>query len=106
MSLRTSHPVAAHTHPPPRGAAVFWDQRIPHANARTNAASEPRRVIYGGFLPRVPLNERYAAEQLRRYELGLPQPDFWLEEDSSPGPAPEPPAPLAKLPEHAQRLLM
>lgn len=36
-------------------------------------------MIYGGFLPRVPLNQVYANEQLRRMRLGLPQSDFWME---------------------------
>ena len=35
------------------GCAVFWDQRIPHANARFNRGPAAREVIYGGWLPRV-----------------------------------------------------
>lgn len=69
--------------PVPAGAAVFWDQRIPHANARHNYSDQPREVIYGGFLPRVPANEVYAREQARRMRQRLPQPDFWLGEEST-----------------------
>ena len=63
--------------PVPAGAAVFWDQRIPHANARRNQKSECRRVVYGGFLPRVPRNEAFLKEQRRRLIAGEPQADFW-----------------------------
>lgn len=63
----------------PEGAAVFWDQRIPHANSRSNLSDRTRRVIYGGFLPKVPLNDRYSIEQRRRMRAGLPQSDFWME---------------------------
>lgn len=69
--------------PVPAGAAVIWDQRIPHANARYNRSDVPRSVVYGGWLPRVPCNEAYAEEQLRRFKLLLPQVDFWLEEGSA-----------------------
>eukprot|EP00940_MAST-03C_sp_MAST-3C-sp2_P001431 g1431.t1 len=62
----------------PAGAAVFWDQRIVHANSLRNAGNEPRAVVYGGFLPRVPRNIAYAQEQLRRARAYLPQCDFWL----------------------------
>lgn len=75
--------------PVPAGAAVFWDQRIPHANARHNTASVPRAVIYGGFLPRTELNAAYAREQLRRFHLRLPQPDFWMEEKTAAPPTGE-----------------
>ena len=72
------------THIPiPAGAAVFWDQRLPHANARHNQASVPRRVVYGGFLPRVPRNIPYVQEQLRRFLRRVAQVDFWIEGDGS-----------------------
>jgi ectoine hydroxylase-related dioxygenase (phytanoyl-CoA dioxygenase family) len=69
--------------PVPAGAAVFWDQRLPHANARWNKGKEPRSVVYGGFLPRgkgIFINQAYAKEQLRRLKEGRAQPDFWLHE--------------------------
>ena len=70
------------THVPvPSGAAVFWDQRLPHANSRRNKGSKSRCVVYGGFLPRgkgIELNEAYAKEQLRRLKEGRPQTDFWM----------------------------
>ena len=72
--------------PVPAGAAVFWDQRVPHANARRNTKHEARAVAYGGFLPRTRLNDAYATEQRRRFLLGEPQPDFWT--DGPPPPAP------------------
>lgn len=64
----------------PPGAAVFWDRRIPHANARANAASTPRQVIYGGYLPRGPaVNRAYVRAQLDRIRAGGEMPDdFWL----------------------------
>lgn len=62
----------------PAGAAVFWDQRIPHANAYQNQSNVPREVVYGGFLPRgIKMNDDYAREQWRRFLLDHPQPDFW-----------------------------
>ena len=62
----------------PAGAAVFWDQRIPHANAYKNEGNEAREVVYGGFLPRgIDINDRYAEEQRRRFITGRPQTDFW-----------------------------
>ena len=69
--------------PVPAGAAVFWDQRLPHANAKQNKGKEPRSVVYGGFLPRgkgIGINRAYAEEQLRRLKEGRAQPDFWLRE--------------------------
>lgn len=55
------------------------DYRIPHANARYNHAEQPRAVVYIGLLPAVPVNERYAAEQLRRYREGKVPTDQWHE---------------------------
>jgi hypothetical protein len=63
------------------GEAVFWDQRIPHSNSRRNTSDIPREVIYGGFLPRIPRNDTFAVEQLRRMKRLLPQVDFWIETD-------------------------
>ena len=67
--------------PVPRaGSAVFWDQRVPHANSRRHLGRRAREVVCGGYLPRVGANERYVREQLRRFRLALPPSDFWLEE--------------------------
>ncbi|KAJ1448567.1 hypothetical protein M885DRAFT_538708 [Pelagophyceae sp. CCMP2097] len=69
--------------PIPTGAAIFWDQRLPHANALRNTAG-PRLVLYGGFLPRgVPCNDAYAKEQLRRLLKAEAQPDFWMGKKST-----------------------
>ena len=94
--------------PVPAGAALFWDQRLPHGNARRNRKTEPRAVVYGGFLPRVPLNDAYAAEQLRRLKLGMPQPDFWTHRAPTGEDALVPPdhdATLRRLGAHARGLL-
>jgi ectoine hydroxylase-related dioxygenase (phytanoyl-CoA dioxygenase family) len=64
--------------PVPAGAAVFWDQRVAHANSRRHLGRAPREVIYGGYLPRVWANERYAREQRRRFVAAVPPSDFWL----------------------------
>ncbi len=67
--------------PIPAGSAVFWDQRIPHANAQYNTSNDCRLVIYGGFLPRgVVINEEYANEQRRRLSMGIPQVAVLLQE--------------------------
>ena len=66
--------------PIPAGAALFWDQRLPHANSFKNNSNKTRRCIYGGFLPHVDKNTLYAKEQLQRFEKGLPQVDFWMKE--------------------------
>ena len=64
------------------GDAVFWDQRVIHANAVCNNSKQPRMCVYGGFLPRVKRNLRYAQEQLRRARLRLTQSDFWVGEET------------------------
>jgi len=103
----------------PPGAALFWDRRIPHANARRNTSRVPRRVLYGGFLPRgPPLNAAYARAQLARLRTAAPQPDFWIDDDEAApawdgddddavqGPAASTPTTfLATLSPHARRLL-
>ena len=61
------------------GSAIFWDQRVPHANSRHHLGAAPRCVVYGGFLPRVAANLPYAEEQRRRFEARAVQADFWLE---------------------------
>ena len=66
--------------PIPAGAALFWDQRLPHANSMKNESSTTRRCIYGGFLPFTEKNIKYNEEQVRRLENGTPQPDFWMKD--------------------------
>ena len=66
--------------PVPAGAAVFWDQRLPHGNARFQFKNTPRMVLYGSWLPAVPVNEKYNEEQERRKALGIPpgKEVFWM----------------------------
>ncbi|DAZ98396.1 TPA: hypothetical protein N0F65_000110 [Lagenidium giganteum] len=63
------------------GSVIFFDWRLPHANSYKHVGSTPREVIYSGFLPRVPMNQRYAEEQLRRYSLRLLPTDHWQKND-------------------------
>ena len=65
--------------PIPAGAALFWDQRLPHANSLRNKSDKIRRCIYGGFLPCVKQNMKYNNEQRRRFNAALPQVDFWID---------------------------
>ena len=65
------------------GDAVFWDQRVIHANAVCNVSKRPRVCVYGGFLPRTKRNLEYAVEQLRRARARLTQSDFWVGEDGA-----------------------
>ena len=65
--------------PIPAGAALFWDQRLPHANSLRNKSDKIRRCIYGGFLPCVKQNMKYNNEQRRRFSAALPQVDFWID---------------------------
>ena len=60
------------------GDMVCWDYRIPHSNAKYNSGNEAREVIYIGFLPHVPLNERYAQQQLNDYKAGKNPSDQWV----------------------------
>ena len=58
---QVSHvPVAA-------GSAVFWDNRIPHANSYRHDGETPRAVVYCSFLPNVPLNQVYIKTQLQDF---------------------------------------
>ena len=60
------------------GSAVFWDYRIPHANAYRHSGTEPRAVVYCSFLPDVPVNRRYVREQLKKWNLGQIPTDQWV----------------------------
>ena len=59
------------------GSAVFWDNRIPHANAYKHHGKDPRVVVYCSFLPDVELNRRYVRDQLADLLQGKPPRDQW-----------------------------
>jgi Protein of unknown function (DUF1479) len=61
------------------GAAVFWDHRIPHANAYRNDGTRPRCVVYTSFLPDVAINREYVREQLENMKMGRQPTDTWIE---------------------------
>jgi ectoine hydroxylase-related dioxygenase (phytanoyl-CoA dioxygenase family) len=60
------------------GSAVFWDNRIPHANAYQNDQSEVRAVVYCSFLPDIKLNREYVRRQLYNYQRRIPPTDQWI----------------------------
>ena len=59
------------------GSAVFWDNRIPHANSYKHHGPKPRIVVYCSFLPDIELNRRYVQKQLRDYQSGILPKDQW-----------------------------
>lgn len=59
------------------GSAVFWDNRIPHANAYKHLGEDPRVVVYCSFLPDVELNRIYVQNQLSDFLKGQPPRDQW-----------------------------
>jgi len=60
------------------GSAVFWDNRIPHANAyRNDSKRMARAVVYASFLPNIELNRRYVKNQLKAWKRRLPIRDQW-----------------------------
>jgi hypothetical protein len=59
------------------GSAVFWDNRIPHANAYRHDGSIPRAVVYCSFLPDIALNQRYIKNQLQSFLAKRPVTDQW-----------------------------
>lgn len=66
------------THIPVRaGSVVFWDNRIPHANAYRHIGDLPRAVVYCSFLPDVELNRIYVKNQLSDFRQGIPPRDQW-----------------------------
>jgi hypothetical protein len=91
------------------GSVVFWDNRLPHANAYRHNGSIPRAVVYCSFLPGIALNERYARHQLERWLHGRTPNDQWIQEgDSSKRDGTKSTglrARLAKLPELQRKLL-
>jgi hypothetical protein len=46
----------------PAGSMVLWDRRLPHATTPTLSPGRTREVVYTGFLPNVPLNQRYTRQ--------------------------------------------
>ena len=74
---RVQHvPVAA-------GAVVFWDNRLPHANAYRHDGSQPRAVVYCSFLPPIALNRAYAQRQLQAWLAGRTPTDQWRGNNSA-----------------------
>jgi hypothetical protein len=73
------HVMARIQHIPVRaGSAVFWDVRIPHANAYRNDRNRARAVVYCSFLPDIALNREYVHRQLFSYKQRLPPTDQWI----------------------------
>lgn len=65
------------------GSVVFWDNRLPHANAYRHDGSMPRSVIYCSFLPPVSLNREYAKRQLRQWLEGKTPNDQWIHNNNT-----------------------
>lgn len=59
------------------GDLVLWDNRIPHANARSNAGCT-REVVYLKLLPHCPINAAYVASQRSSFLARSPPTDFWI----------------------------
>jgi len=68
--------------PVPAGSAVFWDNRLPHANSYRNDSMVPRAVVYCSFLPDVPINRNYAKKQLEDWELRRIPRSMWINVDN------------------------
>jgi Protein of unknown function (DUF1479) len=60
------------------GSAVFFDNRIPHANSYRHDGDQPRSVVYCSFLPNVALNQKYAIDQLDKFQRGIYPNDQWI----------------------------
>jgi hypothetical protein len=60
------------------GSAVFWDNRIPHANAYRNDADHARAVVYCSFLPDVAINRPYVNDQRRKFLCSVNPSDQWI----------------------------
>jgi hypothetical protein len=67
------------------GSAVFWDNRIPHANAYRHDGSIPRSVVYCSFLPDLPINRNYVTQQLENWKQGQRPTDQWINPDDNDG---------------------
>ncbi|KAL3932685.1 MAG: hypothetical protein SGARI_003893 [Bacillariaceae sp.] len=65
------------------GSAVFWDNRLPHANSYRNDSHLPRMVVYCSFLPDIEKNRRYVRHQLEAWKQGRSVLDQWNNIDES-----------------------
>jgi hypothetical protein len=68
--------------PVKKGSAVFWDNRVPHANAYKHIGDQPRMVIYASFLPDIELNRAYVQHQLDNWKNQEPPNDTWINLDA------------------------
>ena len=60
------------------GSAVFWDNRIPHANEYRNDGLKARSVVYCSFLPNIVTNREYTRNQLINFQHGSIPTDQWI----------------------------
>jgi len=60
----------------PKGSLVIWDYRLPHQTSDFLSGNDTREVVYCSFLPDVPLNKIYIAEQLRAVRNNIPPPIY------------------------------
>lgn len=61
------------------GDAIFWDNRLPHANAYRHLGTNPRSVVYCSFLPDVEVNHAYVERQLKDLLQRRKPSDQWIE---------------------------
>lgn len=79
------------------GSAIFWDNRIPHANAYRHEGTDPRVVVYTSFLPNIEINQQYARQQLEHIRQGRHPPTsggLWIQPETSLGPVTESSTPM------------
>ncbi|CAM9203507.1 unnamed protein product [Chrysoparadoxa australica] len=65
----------------PAGAAVFWDRKLPHANAAKNTSQQCRQVVYCGLIPYCEMNTNFAAHQLQKLSLRIKPTDQWVAQE-------------------------
>lgn len=58
------------------------EHRIPHANSYRHNGEHPRAVVYCSFLPDVPINRQYCAQQLENWKAGRHPTDQWIQPQS------------------------
>lgn len=58
------------------GSVVFWDNRLPHSTAQKLTSFDTREILYTAYLPSIPLNLSYAAQQLIAIRNKEPPPAF------------------------------
>lgn len=66
------------------GDLVLWDNRIPHANSRSNVGPNAREVVYLKVLPHCDVNLQYVANQQKSLLAREPPTDFWVNPKSGP----------------------